>query len=117
MEEDRVRDAYCARFHHAVELLGRRWNGAIIVALTAGVERYTDVREAIPGLSDRMLCDRFRELESSGIVRRSVETSTPVSVRYQLTEKGRALQPVLDALSAWAADWEDVPSTLESHRA
>lgn len=99
-------EAYCARFHHAVELIGRRWTGAIIVALTAGYERYSDVRDAIPGLSDRMLCDRLRELEAAAIVERVVDATTPVNVRYQLTPKGRALEPVLQALSRWAQDWE-----------
>jgi len=103
---DRAGEAYCARFHHAVELIGRRWTGAIIVALAAGYERYSDVRDAIPGLSDRMLCDRLRELEGAAIVERMVDASTPVNVRYRLTPKGRALGPVLDAISRWAQDWE-----------
>ncbi len=105
MENETRGDAYCARFHHAVELVGRRWSGAIILALTAGYDRYTDVRGAIPGLSDRMLCDRLRELEAAAIVERVVEASTPVNVRYQLTAKGRALEPVLNALSVWAQEW------------
>ena len=98
-------EGYCARFHYAIELIGRRWSGAILIALASGRDRYSAVRDAIPGLSDRMLCDRLRELEAAGLVRRDVVPTTPVNVRYQLTAKGQALGPVLDALSAWAGDW------------
>ncbi|MGD9792612.1 MAG: winged helix-turn-helix transcriptional regulator [Acidimicrobiia bacterium] len=98
-------EAYCARFHYAIELIGRRWTGAILIALASGRDRYSEVRDAIPGLSDRMLCDRFRELEGAGLVRREVAPTTPVNVRYQLTAKGQALGPVLNALSVWASDW------------
>jgi len=98
-------DAYCARFHHAVELVGRRWTGAILIALGCGCDRYTDIRNTVPGLSDRMLCGRLRELEAAGLVHRVVNPSTPVQVRYHLTPKGRALGPVLDGLSRWANDW------------
>ncbi|MDP1803843.1 MAG: helix-turn-helix domain-containing protein [Acidimicrobiales bacterium] len=98
-------EAYCARFHYAIELIGRRWTGAILIALGSGRDRYSEVREAIPGLSDRMLCDRLRELEGAGLVRRDVAPTTPVNVRYQLTDKGQALGPVLAGLSAWAGEW------------
>lgn len=98
-------EAYCARFHYAIELIGRRWSGAILIALASGRDRYSAVRDAIPGLSDRMLCDRLRELEAAGLVRRDVVPTTPVNVRYQLTDKGQALGPVLAGLSAWASEW------------
>ncbi len=98
-------EAYCARFHYAIELVGRRWTGAILIALGCGRDRYTEIRDTVPGLSDRMLCDRLRELEAAGLVHRAVHPTTPVQVRYQLTPKGRALDPVLDSLSSWANDW------------
>jgi DNA-binding HxlR family transcriptional regulator len=98
-------EAYCARFHYAIELIGRRWSGAILIALASGRDRYSEVRDAIPGLSDRMLCDRLRELEGAGLVRRQVVATTPVNVRYRLTDKGQALGPVLAGLSAWASEW------------
>lgn len=74
-------EAYCARFHYAIELIGRRWTGAILIALASGRERYSEVRDAIPGLSDRMRCDRLRELEAAGLVRRDVAPTTPVTIR------------------------------------
>lgn len=98
-------DGYCARFHYAVELIGRRWSGAILVALGAGRSRYSEVRDTVPGLSDHLLCQRLRELEANGLVERHVTPSTPVQVRYELTAMGRALGPVIDALSTWANQW------------
>lgn len=98
-------DGYCARFHYAVELIGRRWNGAIIVALHAGRTRYSEVRDTVPGLSDHLLSQRLRELEANGLLERHVTPSTPVQVRYELTAMGRALGPVIDELSTWANHW------------
>jgi DNA-binding HxlR family transcriptional regulator len=98
-------DAYCARFHYAIELIGRRWNGAIIVALHAGRIRYSEVRDTVPGLSDHLLSQRLRELEANGLLERHVTASTPVQVRYELTAMGRALGPVIEELSTWANQW------------
>lgn len=63
------------------------------------------MRDAVPGLSDHLLCRRLRELEANGLLERHVTPSTPVQVRYELTAKGRALGPVIDALSTWANQW------------
>lgn len=99
------RDAYCARFHHAIELIGRRWTGAILLALRCGRTRYSDIRDAVPGLSDHLLCDRLRQLEAAALVQREVAPTTPVQVRYRLTPMGEGLGPVLDAVSKWANQW------------
>jgi DNA-binding HxlR family transcriptional regulator len=95
----------CPKFHEAVELIGRRWSGAVIRLLLGGRRRYSDLRDAIPDISDRMLSERLKELEAAGIVRRIVTPQTPVRVEYELTEKGRALEPSLRALGEWASVW------------
>lgn len=97
---------YCSVFHRAIELVGRRWNGVIVRALLAGEQRFSDVRAAVPGLSDRLLAERLRELEHEGVVRRSGLTPTG-RCRYSLTPKGQALTPVLEAVSSWAATWDE----------
>ncbi len=86
----------CVRFHQAVELIGRRWSGAVIQLLMQHRLRYAELRAAIPDISDRMLSERLRELEAAGIVVRTVLPDPPVRVEYDLTEKGRALKPALD---------------------
>ncbi len=95
----------CARFHRAVELIGGRWTGAIIQLLFRGRMRFAELRAAIPEISDRMLSERLRELESEGIVDRLVVPETPVRVEYELTEKGRALEQALGAVGKWAERW------------
>jgi DNA-binding HxlR family transcriptional regulator len=95
----------CERFHKAVELIGRRWSGAIVQLLLQGPSRYATLRSSIPDISDRMLSERLRELEEFGLVARTVIPDTPVRVEYALTEKGRALQPALAAIGQWAERW------------
>ena len=68
---------YCPRFHYAVELIGRRWSGAIILVMLGGASRYSEIRDAIPGLSDRLLSERLRELETEGIIDRTVLPGNP----------------------------------------
>jgi DNA-binding HxlR family transcriptional regulator len=98
----------CPKFHAAVELIGRRWSGAIISLLLGGRMRYSDLRGAVPDISDRMLSERLKELEAEGIVTRIVTPHTPVRVEYELTEKGRALEGPLRTLGHWASDWVTV---------
>ena len=97
--------ALCGRFHAAVELIGRRWSGAVIHLLLKAPLRYAELRSAIPDITDRMLSERLRELEEEGIVARTVIPETPVRVEYSLTPKGRALGPALGALGQWAERW------------
>jgi DNA-binding HxlR family transcriptional regulator len=98
--------AVCPHFHHAIELIGKRWTGAIVIALTAGPMRYAELGKAVPGLSDRLLSQRLRELEEEGLVERQVEAGAPVRVTYSLTEAGQQLDPVLSELKSWAQRWK-----------
>ena len=100
----------CTVFHHAVELIGRRWTGAIVSALLQQPCRYGTLRAALPDITDRMLSERLRELEQEGIVTRTVVPETPVRVEYALTEKGRALGDAVEAISRWAHDWSEAPA-------
>lgn len=101
--------AFCPRFHHAIELIGRRWSGAILRVLLDGPTRFSDITAAVPGLSDRLLSERLKELEAEGMVLRTVFPETPVRIEYALTDKGRALSDVIHAVSEWAERWVDVP--------
>lgn len=73
----------------------------------AGRTRFSDLAATVPGLSDRLLSERLKELEAEGIVTRTVIPETPVRVEYGLTDKGRALTDVVVAVSAWAERWLD----------
>jgi DNA-binding HxlR family transcriptional regulator len=96
----------CPDFHAAIELIGRRWTGAIVSALTEGPMRFGELAKAIPGLSDRLLSQRLRELEKAGVVERTVEPGTPVKVSYSLSEKGADLGPAMTELREWARRWK-----------
>jgi DNA-binding HxlR family transcriptional regulator len=99
----------CPRFEHAIQLLGKRWTGLILDTLMHGPQRFCELTAAVEGLSDRVLSDRLRELEAAGIVERAVYPQIPVRVEYRLTEKGRDLQPVVDAIHVWAEKWVTLP--------
>lgn len=103
--QDQPHAVFCPRFHKAIEQIGSRWTGVIIQAITGGVHRFSELRDAIPGLSDRMLADRLKELQALGLVERRVYPETPVRVEYHLTEKGCDLADVLAAISVWAEAW------------
>ena len=98
----------CSRFHHAVELIGRRWSGAIISVMLGGPQCFNELLAAVPGLSDRLLTARLRELETEGLVRRTVIAGPPVRVSYELTDAGESLKPVIESLGRWAERWVKV---------
>src|ERR1700740_1501003 len=90
---------YSAPFQHAIELIGKRWTGAVVKALLIGPARFNQLLTGIPGISDRVLTERLRELEGEGCVERLVDPGPPVRVSYRLTPRGRALEPVLAAVA------------------
>jgi DNA-binding HxlR family transcriptional regulator len=105
----------CPLYHEAVELIGRRWTGAIIeVLLREGPMRFSAVAQAIPELSDRLLSERLKELEARGVVQRIVHAGPPVRVEYALTDMGRDLQDSVFELRAWARRWLPHPIAGEA---
>lgn len=97
--------AFCPYFQQAVELVGRRWCGAIARALLDGPRRFSELERSIPDISARALTQRLRELEAEGILAREVEPTSPVRVTYALTAKGRDLEEVVTSLERWAHEW------------
>ena len=96
----------CPRYHEAVELVGKRWTGAILyVLLHGGRLRFTEIANAVPDLSDRLLSERMKELERCGIVEREVTATSPIKVEYALTDRGRELEPALAEIKDWANRW------------
>ena len=96
----------CPLYHEAVELIGRRWTGAIVaVLLDGGPLRFSEISHAVPELSDRLLSERMKELEARGVVSRHVDPGPPVKVLYELTDMGRSLEPALQELKSWARRW------------
>lgn len=95
----------CPLYHEAVELVGRRWTGAILRVLMDGSLRFSEIASAVPELSDRLLSERMKELEARGIVERKVISGPPLRVEYSLSRMGRELEPALTELERWAHRW------------
>ena len=113
--QERRAGAPCPLYHDAVELIGRRWTGAILaVLLETGPLRFRQIAQAVPDLSDRLLSERMRELEARGLVER---TELDVGVQYALTEMGRDFIPALAALTSWGDRWAapDGPPIIFEH--
>jgi DNA-binding HxlR family transcriptional regulator len=99
------RETCCSAYHQAIELIGKRWTGAILFVLLDGPLRFSEVKALVPDLSDRLLSERLKELEAEAIVERRVIDDMPVRVEYALTEKGVALEPAVRSLKVWARSW------------
>ncbi|CAA9405837.1 MAG: Transcriptional regulator, HxlR family [uncultured Rubrobacteraceae bacterium] len=96
-------DVTCeARLTAVFRLLGKRWNGIIVGVLLQRPARFGEIVRAIPGLSDRVLSDRLRELMEASLVEREVLEGPPVGVLYRLTPQGEDLRPALVELQRWA---------------
>ena len=95
----------CPGVERAFELLGRKWAGLIVHVLSGGPRYFCEVEQAIGAMSARMLAARLKELMAEGLVRRTVQTGSPVRVRYSLTAKGKALEPALRGVEQWARKW------------
>ena len=106
---------YCPKYEHAMSLLSKRWMGLILRALLSGETRFNAICAYVPGLSDRLLSERLKELESEGIVERRVHPETPVRVEYLLTSKGEALRNVVDAVQDWSDAWVPKDETSAYH--
>jgi DNA-binding HxlR family transcriptional regulator len=101
----RIDDLECRRFQSSLELVGKRWSSGILLALARGAGRFSEILDAVIGLSDRLLAQRLRELEGAGLVERSVIATTPVQVRYTLTPRGADLMESLQPIVSWGARW------------
>jgi DNA-binding HxlR family transcriptional regulator len=102
---EHIDDDQCHLFQASVELIGRRWSSAILLAMARGACRFSELRACVPGLSDRMLAQRLRELETAGLVRRQVTPTMPVQVSYRLTQSGSELMAALQPLVRWGLRW------------
>ncbi len=101
-----ITDELCPRYQAAVQILGKRWTALIIRVLLTRPRRFSEMTNAIEGLSDRLLSERLKELEGLGIVERQVYAEKPVRIEYRLSDKGRELEQVVEAIQRWADCWE-----------
>lgn len=95
----------CPKYEQAIDILGKKWTGLIIRVLMGGPRRFKDLKEQIPEMSDRILAERMKELEASDLVERKVYPETPVRIEYQLTQKGKDLEEVIQSIQSWGESW------------
>ena len=114
---EHINDDECRRFQGSLELVGQRWSSGILLALARGATRFSEIVASVQGLSDRMLAQRLKQLAEAGLVERSIVATTPVQVRYSLTEKGQSLMTSLEPLAEWGQIWAPslTPPVTERH--
>jgi DNA-binding HxlR family transcriptional regulator len=93
-----------AEVRHLADLLERRWQLSIVYAALSGAVRFHEFADAVPGISPRMLSERLRDLEAAELLKRNVIPSSPPTVEYRLTERGRKLAPIIDAMRSYAGE-------------
>jgi len=96
---------YQCSFEVVIDLIDGKWKSLILWHLMNGVQRNSDLQRLIPKITQKMLVQKLRELESKGIVSRKVYPVVPPKVEYYLTEQGEKLRPILDALNQWGNDY------------
>ncbi|MFF4418346.1 winged helix-turn-helix transcriptional regulator [Streptosporangium sp. NPDC001559] len=109
LDPDDIRP-YCPYYAAAMDTLSRRWAATVLRALLGGATRFSDIAAAVPGMTDKLLSQRLKDLEADGLVERHVRSAAPVRVDYRLTEKGAALGAVLLDLNRWALEWITLPA-------
>lgn len=99
-----------------VQLIGSKWKLLILRDLLSRPWRFNELRRDLEGVSQKVLTDSLRALEADGIVRRTVYPEVPPRVEYSLTELGRSLQPILDAMKNWGEQYkaQNLPGQTEA---
>ncbi|MCK3769820.1 helix-turn-helix transcriptional regulator [Microbacterium aerolatum] len=110
MDAQHIDDELCRAFRQSAELAGKKWNAAILLALSRGADRFSSIIGSVEDLSDRLLAARLRELEFHGLVAREVVPTVPVQILYRLTPAGSELIEILHPLVQWSQRWEHAPT-------
>lgn len=99
----------------ALDVIGGKWKPLILWALGDRVMRFGELQKALPGVNTKMLTKQLRELEEDGVLRRKVYPEVPPRVEYAITDFGRTLIPILEALCTWGAEYLGIDET-SSHQ-
>jgi DNA-binding HxlR family transcriptional regulator len=97
----------------AAEVLGARWTLVLLRELVSGSTRFNDLRRGLPRMSPALLSKRLKELEVAGLIERAPVAREPGLFEYRLTEAGRALKPVIEAIGCWGHNWIDSEASLD----
>ena len=100
-----VHDASCCSVAACAEILGAKWTAVLVHDLSEGPRRFSELEHSCHGISPRTLSERLRALEQEGIVVRRSYPESPPRVEYELTDKGHALLPIIDAMRQFGREW------------
>ncbi|WP_086941806.1 MULTISPECIES: winged helix-turn-helix transcriptional regulator [Trichococcus] len=100
-----VKKCICPKFEKTFSILGKKWTGLIIEVLMDGDKRFKELAAQIPNVSDRVLVERLKELEDEKIVVRTENPAAAIKVMYGLSEKGKALNSVMQEIQTWSDAW------------
>ena len=89
-----------------VQLIGNKWKLLILRNLLARPWRFNELRKSLDGISQKVLTESLRSMESDGIIVRTVYAEVPPRVEYSLSELGETLRPILDAMQAWGQEYK-----------
>lgn len=94
-----------------LSFIGEKWKVLILRDLFTGTKRFNELKKSLTGITQKMLTQQLRELESDGIVKRTVYPVVPPKVEYSLTELGLSLRPVIDSMKNWGLFVKSLEST------
>lgn len=102
-----------------LELIGGKWKSLILWHLSHRSLRFSELRKAVPKATQKMLTQQLRDLENNGLVSRKVYTQVPPRVEYSLTEFGKSIYPILEAMRNWGSEYlnnniKDIPDNAAS---
>ena len=100
-----VHDSSCCSVAACAEIIGAKWTALLVHDLSEGPRRFSELEHSCAGISPRTLSERLRALEDEGIVERRSYAESPPRVEYELTDKGHALLPIIDAMREFGRDW------------
>src|SRR5438477_13198915 len=100
-----IHDSGCCSVAACAEILGAKWTAVLVHDLSEGPRRFSELEHSCRGISPRTLSERLRWLEEEGVVNRHSYAETPPRVEYELTPKGLALLPVIEAMRRFGHDW------------
>jgi DNA-binding HxlR family transcriptional regulator len=100
-----VHDATTCSVAACADIIGAKWTALLVHDLSEGARRFSELEHSCAGISPRTLSERLRALEDEGIVVRRSYPESPPRVEYELTEKGEAMLPIIDAMRQFGRDW------------
>ncbi|MGP7816563.1 winged helix-turn-helix transcriptional regulator [Niallia sp. 01092] len=97
-----------------LDVIGGKWKGVILFYLIEGKKRFNELRNLMPGVTQRMLTLQLRELEKDGVIQRKVYPEVPPKVEYSLTEFGKTLEPIILLMRDWGENYKKSVKKMEA---